>query len=85
VIDAFLAVAHRSSAVAEPAFAGLDPERPWIFVTAHRRENHDKMREICEALAEIARLPQQPQILWPVHPSPRVAPVAHACSTASAV
>jgi UDP-N-acetylglucosamine 2-epimerase (non-hydrolysing) len=78
VIDAFLAVAHRSSAVAEPAFAGLDPERPWIFVTAHRRENHDKMPEICEALAEIARLPQQPQILWPVHPSPRVAPVAHA-------
>jgi UDP-N-acetylglucosamine 2-epimerase (non-hydrolysing) len=46
-------------------------------VTAHRRENHDKMREICEALAEIAAFPQRPQILWPVHPSPRVAPVAH--------
>jgi UDP-N-acetylglucosamine 2-epimerase (non-hydrolysing) len=78
VIDAFLAVAERSATRDEPVWAGLDPERPWIFVTAHRRENHDKMREICEALAEVAAFPQRPQILWPVHPSPRVAPVAHA-------
>jgi UDP-N-acetylglucosamine 2-epimerase (non-hydrolysing) len=78
VIDAFLAVAEQGAAGSEPAFAGLEPGRPWIFVTAHRRENHDKMREICEALAEIASLPQRPQILWPVHPSPHVAPIAHA-------
>jgi UDP-N-acetylglucosamine 2-epimerase (non-hydrolysing) len=78
VIDAFLAVAHRDPNHQEPVWSGLDPARPWIFVTAHRRENHDKMREICEALAEIAAFPQKPQILWPVHPSPRVAPLAHA-------
>jgi UDP-N-acetylglucosamine 2-epimerase (non-hydrolysing) len=78
VIDAFLAVAERGASGSEPAFSGLEAGRPWIFVTAHRRENHDKMREICEALAEIASLPQRPQILWPVHPSPHVAPVAHA-------
>jgi UDP-N-acetylglucosamine 2-epimerase (non-hydrolysing) len=78
VIDAFLAVAHRDPSHQEPVWSGLDPARPWIFVTAHRRENHDKMREICEALAEIAAFPQKPQILWPVHPSPHVAPVAHA-------
>jgi UDP-N-acetylglucosamine 2-epimerase (non-hydrolysing) len=77
VIDAFLAVAARDEAALEPAWEGLDPDRPWIFVTAHRRENHDKMREICQALAEIAAFPQRPQILWPVHPSPRVAPLAH--------
>jgi UDP-N-acetylglucosamine 2-epimerase (non-hydrolysing) len=77
VIDAFLAVAKLETGASEPAWSGLDPARPWIFVTAHRRENHDKMREICEALAEIAAFPQRPQILWPVHPSPRVAPVAH--------
>lgn len=77
VIDAFVAVAKREGDGPEAAWEGLDPERPWIFVTAHRRENHDKMREICEALAEIAAFPQRPQILWPVHPSPRVAPVAH--------
>jgi UDP-N-acetylglucosamine 2-epimerase (non-hydrolysing) len=77
VIDAFLEVAKLETGASEPAWTGLDPSRPWIFVTAHRRENHDKMREICEALAEIAAFPQRPQILWPVHPSPRVAPVAH--------
>jgi UDP-N-acetylglucosamine 2-epimerase (non-hydrolysing) len=35
------------------------------------------MREICEALRAIAKLPERPQLYWPVHPSPRVAPVAH--------
>jgi UDP-N-acetylglucosamine 2-epimerase (non-hydrolysing) len=78
VIDAFLAVAERDAAREEPVWAGLDPARPWIFVTAHRRENHALMPEICEALAEIAALPERPQILWPVHPSPHVAPIAHA-------
>ncbi|MFY9779796.1 MAG: UDP-N-acetylglucosamine 2-epimerase (non-hydrolyzing) [Candidatus Baltobacteraceae bacterium] len=78
VIDAFLGTAARSYQGDPPAWEGLDPQRPLIFVTAHRRENHDKMPEICAALAEIAALPQRPQILWPVHPSPRVAPVAHA-------
>ena len=77
VIDAFLETASRTYASDPPEWDGLDPARPWIFVTAHRRENHDVMRGICEALAEISRLPQGPQILWPVHPSPRVSPVAH--------
>jgi len=81
VIDAFMETAKRAEEIAdspEPEWHGLDPERPWIFVTAHRRENHEAMPEICRALAEVAALPQRPQILWPVHPSPRVAPIAHA-------
>ena len=78
VIDAFLAIAAGDEPAHVAAWEGLDASRPWIFVTAHRRENHDRMREICEALAEIASFPQRPQILWPVHPSPRVAPIAHA-------
>ncbi len=80
VIDAFLETAERAERIAEAPereWHGLDPERPWIFVTAHRRENHDAMPEICRALAEIAAFPRHPQILWPVHPSPRVAPIAH--------
>ncbi len=77
VIDAFKETAARQPAAPPAEWAGLDPNRPWIFVTAHRRENHDHMTEICNALAEIAALPQRPQILWPVHPSPRVAPIAH--------
>jgi len=78
VIDAFLAVAAAPPATEVPAWQSLASDRPWIFVTAHRRENHDRMPEICRALARIAAFPQSPQILWPVHPSPRVAPVAHA-------
>jgi UDP-N-acetylglucosamine 2-epimerase (non-hydrolysing) len=78
VIDAFLDTAALAYQGDPPAWDGLDPARPLIFVTAHRRENHEKMPEICAALAEIAALPQRPQILWPVHPSPRVAPIAHA-------
>ncbi len=78
VIDAFLDAAGRTYANEPGEWSGLDPARPWIFVTAHRRENHERMRGICEALAEIAAFPQRPQILLPVHPSPKVAPVAHA-------
>jgi UDP-N-acetylglucosamine 2-epimerase (non-hydrolysing) len=78
VIDAFLETAARVDRDDAPAWKRLDPRRPLIFVTAHRRENHEKMAEICAALTEIAAFPQRPQILWPVHPSPHVAPVAHA-------
>ncbi len=77
VIDAFTETAQRvAGKPPPPEWDGLDPTRPWIFVTAHRRENHDAMQQICEALAEIAAFRQHPQILWPVHPSPRVAPIA---------
>jgi UDP-N-acetylglucosamine 2-epimerase len=77
VIDAFLTTARRSYTGDPPEWAGLDPARPLIVVTAHRRENHERMRGICEALRAIAGMPARPQILWPVHPSPRVAPLAH--------
>jgi len=33
---------------------------------------------MCEAMREIVHLPQAPQLLWPVHPSPRVRPIAYA-------
>ena len=78
VIDAFLETANRSDLPEPPGFERLDPSRPLIVVTAHRRENHPYMREMCEAMREITQLPQRPQIYWPVHPSPHVQPVAHA-------
>jgi UDP-N-acetylglucosamine 2-epimerase (non-hydrolysing) len=77
VIDAFLATARRPDLPVPPGFAGLDPARPIVVVTAHRRENHAYMPEMCEAMREIAALPARPQIYWPVHPSPRVRPVAY--------
>jgi UDP-N-acetylglucosamine 2-epimerase (non-hydrolysing) len=57
-------------------FAEIDPARPLIVVTAHRRENHPYMAEMALAMRDIAELPMRPQIFWPVHPSPHVLPVA---------
>jgi UDP-N-acetylglucosamine 2-epimerase (non-hydrolysing) len=76
VIDAFLETAARDDLPTPPRWDEIDPGRPTIVVTAHRRENHAHMRDICEALRDIADLPVRPQLYWPVHPSPRVAPVA---------
>lgn len=77
VIDAFLETAAREDLPVPPRWGELDPSLPIIVVTAHRRENHGHMAEICEALREVAEFPMRPQLYWPVHPSPRVAPVAH--------
>jgi UDP-N-acetylglucosamine 2-epimerase (non-hydrolysing) len=79
VIDAFLAASRLTASRPAPAaLAGLDPARPLIFVTAHRRENHDAMPAIAGAVKAIAGLPQHPEILWPLHPAPQVGPVIRA-------
>jgi UDP-N-acetylglucosamine 2-epimerase (non-hydrolysing) len=76
VIDAFLDTTRRLARRPAPAaLAGLDPARPVIFVTAHRRENHAAMPGIAQAVKAIAAFPQRPQIVWPLHPSPQVGPV----------
>ena len=76
VIDAFLETSRLTEHRAPPpALIGIDPSRPLIFVTAHRRENHEAMEGIARAVGEIAAFESRPQILWPVHPSPMVAPV----------
>jgi UDP-N-acetylglucosamine 2-epimerase (non-hydrolysing) len=76
VIDAFIATASRTDLPVPPGWERIDLSRPIVVVTAHRRENHEHMREMCEAMRDIAELPSRPQIYWPVHPSPRVRPVA---------
>jgi UDP-N-acetylglucosamine 2-epimerase (non-hydrolysing) len=80
VIDAFLATERRvrEDGIATPSLDGLDPARPTIFVTAHRRENHHAIGDIARAVGTIAAFPERPQIVWPVHPSPAVSPVVHA-------
>jgi UDP-N-acetylglucosamine 2-epimerase len=77
VIDAFLATARRPNLAPPPRWDELEADRPIVLVTAHRRENHEFMREMAHAMREVAGLPMRPQLYWPVHPSPRVAPVAH--------
>lgn len=77
VIDAFLETAQRTDLPSPPGWETLDRNRPIILVTAHRRENHAHMEEMAQAMREIVQLPQKPQIYWPVHPSPRVRPIAN--------
>lgn len=77
VIDAFLETAGRSDLSQPPRLDELDRARPIVLVTAHRRENHPFMREMCEAFRDIVALPSRPQLYWPVHPSPHVRPIAH--------
>jgi UDP-N-acetylglucosamine 2-epimerase (non-hydrolysing) len=78
VIDAFLETARRTDLPPPPRWNEIDPARPVILITAHRRENHEHMPQMAEAMRRIALLPMRPQLYWPVHPSPRVAPVARA-------
>lgn len=79
VIDAFLETSRLVAERPPPAaLAGLDPARPIVLVTAHRRENHAAMTGIAEAIRDISALPERPQIVWPVHPSPQVGPVVRA-------
>ncbi len=87
VIDALLAMRERTRT--EPAlaqalkaeFAFLDPERPFILVTGHRRESFgDGFRQICLALREIARRGDV-DVVYPVHLNPNVrAPVSELLS-----
>src|SRR6516165_3723728 len=79
-IDALLYVKRRLEngelASALPQF--VPNGRKMILVTAHRRENFGAgIEQICAALREIAEL-HDVQIVYPVHPNPRVSePVRH--------
>ncbi|MDD2273744.1 MAG: UDP-N-acetylglucosamine 2-epimerase (non-hydrolyzing) [Desulfuromonadaceae bacterium] len=54
-------------------FAFLDCRKKLILVTGHRRENFgDGIRQICEALRDIAQSLPDVNILYPVHLNPHV-------------
>ena len=79
VIDALLSVADRlrcDPALAkrmEADFTFLDPRKKLLLVTGHRRENFGEgFENICRALAEIAALRADVEILYPVHLNPNV-------------
>lgn len=68
-IDALLWTASRVDGVP----VELPRPGPILLVTAHRRESFGRpLQEICEALAELATLRQELNIVFPVHPNPQV-------------
>ncbi len=73
--------AHPGAAAGMAArFAWLDDPgqsgaRRLVLATGHRRENHGGgLAGVCDALARLAARGDV-QVVWPVHPSPQVAPV----------
>ena len=78
VVDAVLSMAQR---VIMPASLKdkVDPDRAFILVTAHRRENWDAgMDDICRAILELRDRHKGIQLVLPVHSNPRVADRIHA-------
>lgn len=74
VIDALLEVSKKKVSVG----INLDSSRRLILVTAHRRENFGPpFGEICRALRTLADKNVDIQVLYPVHPNPNIAEIAH--------
>lgn len=78
VIDALLAVSTRIESDPglrqrlDDGLPALDPRRPILLVTGHRRENFgDGLESICHALNDIAQA-RDVQVVYPVHLNPNV-------------
>ena len=70
VIDALQRPLTSAATVASPP---LDPGRPVLVVTAHRRESWDEgMAQLGAALAELARERPELQVVFPIHRNPIV-------------
>jgi UDP-N-acetylglucosamine 2-epimerase (non-hydrolysing) len=78
-IDAVLHVRDRleSGELVAPPVPSLQPGKHLVLVTAHRRESFGVgFERICQALAAIANRPDV-QLIYPVHPNPRVQEPVH--------
>ena len=76
VVDALYYIRNKTCKDMCPVI--LEDERHILLVTAHRRENHGKgIREICNAISEIAKNRPDWLIFWPVHPNPNISKVVH--------
>lgn len=78
VVDALKEVRCRLASDEIKLPARLPMGKKILLVTAHRRESFGKpMREICEALKELAQTHPNVAIIYPVHLNPNVQKVAH--------
>ncbi len=76
VVDALLYLEQQLAGALPPL--GLDPTRPVMLVTAHRRENFGSgLLDICAAVRRIASAHPRLQIVVPVHPNPDVQATVH--------
>ncbi|MBN2328560.1 MAG: UDP-N-acetylglucosamine 2-epimerase (non-hydrolyzing) [Candidatus Omnitrophica bacterium] len=77
-IDALLHIVDRQKDVGlQDRFPQLDPQKPMLLATCHRRENWgEPIRNICLALREIAKDNPNYQILFLTHPNPEASRAA---------
>jgi UDP-N-acetylglucosamine 2-epimerase (non-hydrolysing) len=85
VIDALLDIKNQKltdvniTTQLEDDFSHLDETKKLILVTAHRKENYgDPLKNICNAIKEVAEKRQDIQFVFPVHLNPRVSDVIYA-------
>lgn len=74
VIDALHWAVERPTDFTDPSLRALqDTGRRMLLLTAHRRENlGDRMKQIGEAVGNIARRHPEVLIVWPAHKNPHV-------------
>ncbi|MEO7198828.1 MAG: UDP-N-acetylglucosamine 2-epimerase (non-hydrolyzing), partial [Dokdonella sp.] len=69
VVDALQLLRSRLGAAGPPL--GLDPQRPLMIATIHRRENFGApLQHVCDAIQQIAARHPALQIVLPLHPNP---------------
>ncbi|MCX5744576.1 MAG: UDP-N-acetylglucosamine 2-epimerase (non-hydrolyzing) [Proteobacteria bacterium] len=77
VIDALNMVIAADYQFSDPELAKLDPSRRMILMTCHRRENlGEPMRAIFSAMARIVADLPDVELVFPVHPNPKVRALA---------
>jgi UDP-N-acetylglucosamine 2-epimerase (non-hydrolysing) len=84
VIDALFETVDPAYSFTDSRLAALEPRRPLMLVTTHRRESFgEPMRSICSAIAELAERNPGMDVVLPVHPNPQVMSVVHKILEAS--
>lgn len=77
VIDALKTTVKKNYKFTHPVLSKIDFKKKVIFMTAHRRENlGEPLRNICEAVKEIALNNKDVEVVYPVHLNPAVQDVA---------
>lgn len=72
-VDALLWAVQQPVTFADPELAKvIEGEHPIVVVTAHRRENWDRIGDIAAALIRIIDARPDVRIVLPLHPNPRV-------------
>ena len=73
IVDALHDVARRPYDWASGPLGRVDPERPLVLITAHRRESFGgPFRQLCQAIADLASRFAHVQFVYPVHLNPNV-------------